>query len=187
VIERLPELLDRPISDGERRRLFALAAAVVLVAAALMLLIGDGGREGQPAERPQSSPPAASAPGPEPPPPAGVEGATAPAGAPAPEARRVARRFLSGYLAFIYGKGAARAIDGADATLITRLARSRVRVPPAARRREPRVVELRARDEGGDRLQVTALIDDGGVARYPISLTLTRRGDRWVVAGVASD
>jgi hypothetical protein len=186
VIERLRELLDRPISDGERRRLFAFAAAVVLVAAALLLLLGDGGGEGQNAERPGPRPPVATAPTPEPPP-AGVEGAMAPAGAPAPEARRVARRFLSGYLAFIYGQGPARAIGGASAALVARLPRSRVRVPPAARRREPRVVELRAPGGDRDRLHVTALIDDGGVARYPVSLTLTRRHGGWFVAEVASD
>jgi hypothetical protein len=187
VIERLRALLDRPISDAERRRLFALAAAVVLVAAALLLLLGDGSGESQHIEQPRPSSPVATAPSPELPPPAGVEGVTAPAGAPAPEARRVARRFLSGYLAFIYGQGPARAIDGADATLITGLGRSRVRVPPAARRREPRVVELRAPGGDRDRLHVTALIDDGGVARYPVSLTLTRRDGGWFVAEVASD
>jgi hypothetical protein len=32
VIDRLRERLDRPIADGERRRLFALVAAIVLVA-----------------------------------------------------------------------------------------------------------------------------------------------------------
>jgi hypothetical protein len=188
VIDLLQELLDRPISDGERRRLFVLAAVVVLVAAALLLVIGGGGGEGERAEQPQPSPPRASAPTPEPPPPAGVEGTTAPAGAPPLEARRVARRFLSGYLAFIYGQGPARAIDGADAGLIARLARSRVRVPPAARRREPRIAELlRGRSRGRERLQVTAVIDDGGVAQYPISLALTRRAGGSVVAEVAED
>jgi hypothetical protein len=184
VIERLRELLDRPISDAERRRLFVLAAAVVLAAAARLLLLGDGGGESEDAEQPGPRPPVATAP--PPPPPAGVEGARAPAGAPSAEAMRVARRFLSGYLAFVYGRGPARAID-ADASLIARLARSRVRVPPAARRREPRVVELRASGGDRDRLHVTALIDDGGVARYPVSLTLTRRGGGWFISEVASD
>lgn len=187
MIEGLRALLDRPISDGERRRLFALAAAIVVAATALMLLIGDHGRQAAPPERTQPSPPSTSAPPPEPQPAAGVEGTAAPAAALPPEPRRVARRFLSGYLAFIYGRGPAGAIEGGDPGLVARLVRSRVRVPPAARRREPRVVELRAPRDDRQRLQVTALIDDGGVAQYPISLTLVRRGGRWLVTGMASD
>jgi hypothetical protein len=78
-------------------------------------------------------------------------------------------------------------IDDASPHLVGRLARSRVRIPPAAHRRHPRVVELRSDRVGSDRAAVTATVDDGGVSRYPIELTIARRRGRWLVAAVGAD
>jgi hypothetical protein len=102
-------------------------------------------------------------------------------------AARVARRFLRGYLPFLYGQGSAGPIASASPHLLGRLARSRVRVPPAARRRHPWVVELRSARLGAERASVTATVDDGGVSRYPIELTLARRGGGWLVTAVGAD
>jgi hypothetical protein len=92
-----------------------------------------------------------------------------------------ARRFLRGYLPFLYGRGPARAIEPATAELRARLVRSRVRVPPAARRRYPRVVAFQVRAAGGGRFAVSARVEDGGAVRYPVVLVVARRGGRWRV------
>jgi hypothetical protein len=207
VIGTLQELAERPIADRERRRLFALSAAVVLGAAGLLITLRPGTAGDPkpppppPATRPDlppPTPPAASRPGsPSSPTPGGGGDAGKPthrgrgdAGRrpPAGPARhvpegvgRTARRFLGGYLPFLYGRGRASAIEPTTAELRARLARSRVRVPAATRRRHPRVVALRVRAAGGGRFAVSAQIEDGGAARYPLELVVARRGGRWRV------
>lgn len=185
MIDRLRELLDRPIAEAERRRLFALVAVAVLGAGLILALAGRpaGEQSTSPVTpgRPET-PPAVSQPAPAPP---------APQPQPSGETRPVtasARRFLTGYLAYLYGHGPARAIPQADPTLRRRLQRERPRVSPATRRRRGRVAELSVRRVRGGRFAVTATIDDGGVARYPVSLTLQRyRGDGWRVVEVGGE
>jgi hypothetical protein len=94
---------------------------------------------------------------------------------------RTARHFLGAYLPFLYGRGPASAIEPATVELRGRLVRSRVRVPPAARLRYPRIVALRPRPAGGGRFAVSARVEDGGTARYPIELVVARRDGRWRV------
>ena len=182
MIDRLRELADRPIADRDRRRLFLACAAALLGAAALLLLAGAPG----PTPLPSSPPSAAERPA--------YANPARTAGGPSRSPRRstraaasAARGFLRGYLPFLYGQGPARAIDEASPRLVERLARSRVRVPPAARQRQPRVVELRTDRLGSARAAVTATVDDGGVSRYPIELTVARRRGRWLVAAVGAD
>jgi hypothetical protein len=207
VIGALQELAERPIAERERRRLFVLSAAVVVCAAALLITLRPG-TAGDPKPAP---PPAATRPDPPRPtppaadnpdtPPSPTRGGAKEAGESAHRARgdagrrppagparhvperieRTARRFLGAYLPFLYGRGPARAIEPATAQLRTRLVRSLVRVPPAARHRYPRVVALRPRPVGGGRFAVTARVEDGGTARYPIELVVTRRRGRWRV------
>jgi hypothetical protein len=207
VIGMLRELAERPIAERERRRLFALSAAVVLCAAGLLFALRPGAADDPKptpppaATRPGLGPPAPpvadrsdSAPSPTP---GGAEDAGRPAHRARPDTRRrrpagpagrvpegverAARRFLRAYLPFVYGRGPARAIQPATAALRARLARSRVRVPPAARRRYPRVVALRLRAAAAGRFAVSARIEDGGQARYPIELVAARRDGRWRV------
>jgi hypothetical protein len=98
-----------------------------------------------------------------------------------------ARRFLDGYLPFIYGRGSARAIPTAAPSLRNRLAESRLRVPPAENGRHPRVIRLDGRRLPAGRVLVTARIEDGGPATYPISLTLVRQDGRWLVTAEGTD
>lgn len=169
MIERLRELLDRPFARSERRGLFTLAASVLILAALGLALIGRPGAQ-HPGPAPRPTP---VLPGPRPAPSLAPE---SPAPAQAARAQAAAQRFLDGYLAYLYGHGPARAIKGASLELRRRLEAQRPRVSPATRRRRGRVVDLSVRPLSGGRFAATVMIDDGGVARYPISLTLQRRG-----------
>lgn len=172
----LRALAGRPIAERERRGAFWVAAAILACAAAVLLLL--------PSEE------MALVPSP--------DSAAQPAGG-APRAARqlpatplarplaAARRFLDGYLRFIYGRGSARAIADAAPSLRNRLAGSRLRIPPAANSRHPRVVRLDGGRLAAGRVLVTATITDGGAAAYPISLTLARRDGRWIVVAEGAD
>jgi hypothetical protein len=179
VIARLRELAERPIADSERPRLFWLAAAILVAAAIVLIALGPSSRE----EGAPSVPPPATAPSP---PPRAAPAAPVPPPVP-PAARRSARRFLAGYLRFIYGRAQAREIEAAAPALRRRLARSRLRVPPAARRRRPRVTGLEAERLPSGVVAATAEVVDGGVARYPAHLKLRRAGGRWAVVEAGSD
>jgi hypothetical protein len=180
VIDRLRDLADRPIADDERRRLFALAAAVLALAAvALAALAPAPDHDPAPPARPE--PPASVAPAA--PPPAPVTRST-----PVPQgAERAARRFLKGYLRFLYGHAGAREIERATPQLRRRLSRSRLRVPPAARRRRPRVARLEARLMAAGEVAVRAEVADGGVARYPVAVTVRPGAGGWRVVAVGAD
>jgi pyruvate/2-oxoglutarate dehydrogenase complex dihydrolipoamide acyltransferase (E2) component len=179
VIDRVRELLDRPIADAERPRLFWLAGAILVTSAIALIALGPtSSDEGAP-----SAPPPATAPNP-PPPPTPV--APVPPPVP-PAAERSARRFLAGYLRFIYGCGRAEEIEAAAPALRRRLARTRLRVSPAARRRRPRVTGLDAQRLVSGAVAVTAEVADGGVARYRAYLELRRAGGRWTVVEAGSD
>jgi hypothetical protein len=173
-MNRLQALAGRPISEGERRGAFRAGAAALIVAATLLLLIPDGGPPSI------SSLPAAPAaqyrPLESPPRPAPVSGPV-----------EAARRFLAGFLPFLYGQGSPAAIRSVASGLADRLASSRHRVPPAALNRRPRAVQLEGGRLGAGRASVAARIEDGGVASYPILLTLARRGGRWLVVAEGMD
>lgn len=187
MIARLRELADRPISDGERRRLFAAAALLIVLAAVLLSVTGQPTGTGRPTTKPVAPPSVAGSSRDEPPDVQGVEGSDASTRAAPEPVQRVARRFLEGYLAYLYGRGEADEIEAASPALERRLRRERLRVSPATRRRDPRIVDLGARRLERDRYQVTATIVDGGVADYPVELSLARRSGEWVVNSTAAD
>src|SRR5262245_47384642 len=145
MIDGLRRFLNRPVTDADRPRLFVLAAAAIVCAAGLFALLDDAGsapvrRVAEPAPKPVPREPAAP------------EVTT--------DAKRVARRFLPGYLAFIYGRGDAGSIEAAAPGL--RL--ERPRVPRRVARLRPRIELLQA--EGP---HVTALVNDGR-RRYAVAL-----------------
>ena len=170
MIGALRQLAERPIAEGERRAAFLIAAAIV-VAAATLLLIGGGGS--LPSPTTPSTPAAAPATGP---PPAAQRSA--------PQAAAV--RFLGGYLPFLYGQGKARSIRAATPQLVERLVRSRVRVPPAARSRRPRLEAIGGPSGEDGRALVKARVGDGAVS-YTLALALVRRSGRWLVHSVGAD
>ncbi|MEA2361303.1 MAG: hypothetical protein QOD71_448 [Thermoleophilaceae bacterium] len=163
----------RTLGERERRELFALATAVILGAAGLLLTLPpDPPRPPRAGTAPLAAAAAANRATP-----------SRPQHEPA-KAEATTRRFLRGYLAFLYGRGAASAIEATTAALRDQLADTRLRVPPAALRRHPRVTEVELRRVRGDRFAATAGVV-GGAARYAIELTVARDHGRWRVAGVA--
>jgi len=173
LIAWLRALADRPIADDERRRAFALAAALVLIAAALLAEV----RAGDPSPHHAVTAKRHAA--------AARNESVQPA-APDADAEATARRFLAGYLAYLHGRAPARVIEDASPQLAARLAAERPRVPPAMRERTPRIASLAVSAGNGGGFDATAAVDDGGVARYPVTLVLDRRAGALEVARVAS-
>lgn len=177
-------LADRPL-DAQRLQAFA-AASCVLLLVACVLAFTAGNRA--PADPTRSVPTGADTQ-------AAVVASTfddGPDAARAPGDERAAvvrqaRRFLRGYLSYLYGQGPARALRGSTDVLRRRLALARLRVPPAARRRHPRVVRVVADPLDRGHWHVVATIADGGVARYPIELLVTTGADGARVAEVSSE
>lgn len=170
MIGSLRQLAARPIAESERRAAFAIAAAVVVVAA-FGLLLGGGGSLHSPATTATPDPTRLSSP---------------PSAARRSEPEVAAVRFLEDYLPFLYGRGAAGSIRAATPRLAERLVRSRVRVPPAARSRRPRLEAIGARDLAGSRALVRARVGDG-VVSYTVVLALARSEDRWLVVSVGAE
>ena len=169
VLERLPSRVRRGVVAAGA--LLALAA----VMAALTLTAPHGDRQRQPVRQrtesvpvQRTSPPRLAPPVP----------ATA-----IRRARRVAQRFLAGYLPFAYGRGELAAINGITPALRSRL-HKRAQLTPVERRRRPRVVSLQTTATTPTFVVATAVIDDGGVTTYRLRFTLEGRAGRWLVSGV---
>ena len=192
MIARLRAWLNRPLRDNDRTRLFVAAVATILAGAGVLTLL-DAPR-GRP---PRHSPPPAARTSPSPGAAvtvAPVETPSAPrspaAGTPAARdgveaAKRTARRFLTDYLPYTYGRRPARSIRAATPPLRRRLATERPRVPPAVRRRHPRVLLVQAEGVSRTHGAVTALVSDGG-HRYTVELELHRGRPGWTVTNVAA-
>lgn len=100
------------------------------------------------------------------------------------DARRVAERFLTGYLPFAYGRGSALAVGDVTSTLRRQLRRERARLTPVELRRRPRVVSLQTVGTTPAFVVAMAVIDDGGVATYRLRFTLQAGAGRWAVSSV---
>ncbi len=101
------------------------------------------------------------------------------------QARRVAARFLAGYLPFAYGRGGALAIPDVTPALRRELLRQRAQLTPVERRRRPRVVALQTVGTTPAFVVATAVIDDGGVTTYRLRFMLQRQAGRWAVTSLA--
>jgi hypothetical protein len=124
--------------------------------------------------------------------------ATAPASSPRPlnagaatepaPARAVAERFLAGYLAYSYGHAQLGAIRDVDPRLVRSLDQQRrPRVPPAARKRHPRVTSLQLLAQARGAMQATATVSDGSGSQYPLVVYLDQRPGGWVVTRLGDD
>jgi hypothetical protein len=99
-------------------------------------------------------------------------------------AERAASVFLQGYLPSSYGQGTAQTMRAATPELSRELAANPPRVRNAVMRSaRPRVRQLRVSGLNSQRAYVLAQIDDGSQT-YATSLTIQRRGPRWLVAAV---
>lgn len=99
-------------------------------------------------------------------------------------AKRVAARFLAGYLPFLYGHGSARSIGAVTPGARRQLSRMRGLVTPVERRRHPRVVSLTAVAQSPGAVQATALVADAGVTTYALRIMLSAARNGWMVSGV---
>jgi hypothetical protein len=99
-------------------------------------------------------------------------------------ARRVAGRFLAGYLPFLYGRASARSIDGVTPDLRRQLIRVRGLATPVERQRDPGVVSLTAVGQAPAVVLATAVVADGGVTAYALRMVLRSGRDGWLVSGV---
>lgn len=163
----------------------AVGALVLLALAAALLLPGQhrtgGSASSPPPLIPAPNPVIGTRTPPPPPPPAG------PSPAELARARVAARRFLAGYLRYLYGRAPARRVTNVTASVAASLRRARVRVTPAQQRRRPRLVALTLIGQTPGSVIATARVADGGVAAYPLTFTLQRRGRGWVVADLGND
>jgi hypothetical protein len=193
VIDHLRVFLNRPLRDGERRRLFVVALTVILAGAgSLALLDRPAPRPQRAAHRSSPAPPAA--------PPAALSSrnevsleAPSEEGSPRKElagsradvasAKRAAERFLAGYLPYSYGRRTARRIPSASDELRHRLAARRPRVPARERHRQPHVVLVQSNGVGRVRAELVALVGDRA-RRYTVALELTRGPAGWKVTAV---
>jgi hypothetical protein len=196
VIDRLRLALNRPLDDGERPRLFAVAAAVILAAGITFALLNDAGPSAAPSRAATATPASSPARPPElraqtaaplevpseegtPPP------ALAASRADVAQAKRAARRFLAGYLPYAYGQANARQIRTVSVQLRVRLARERPRVSARERRRQPRVELLQAAGVSRRHAELVAVVSDGA-RRYTVPIELERTQAAWIVTDVGS-
>lgn len=89
-----------------------------------------------------------------------------------PAAARVARRFLAGYLAFIYGHASASWITDATPQLKRSLQTSPPVLTPAVRERHARILRLSGTPARAGRLGVSARINSGQLPDYTLGLLL---------------
>lgn len=176
-------LRDRPIADHERRQAFIASAVVLAIAVGLLVLTtpaasttthaGRSSLAARPSveKAPLSSPSVAG------------DGSSTP-GLVSQSVERVARRFLAGYLAYLYGHGRVAGIRDASANLERSLGKLPPRVSLTMRTRHPHVVSLASVTAPDGAVGVSAVINDGGVADYTIDLLVSREGGRLLVTGI---
>lgn len=170
----LRRLLEQPIGNDDRRTAFAVAAAALALAATLLTLAAG------PADRATTEPASRlTAPRAERP------AVRADPDAPPAEARQVARRFLSGYLAHLHGHARPSEIRGATHRLRRRLATRAVRVSPAMRRQRLRVERIDGHRHGHGWL-IHAEIAAATVS-FPVSIVVVDRPRGPVVTRVVED
>jgi hypothetical protein len=97
---------------------------------------------------------------------------------------QAARRFLRGYLPYLYGRVPASRVLGATRSFVASLPVRAPGVSPAMHARQPRVVALRSAPGLRGRLTVAAVINDGGLVDYPIALILASVDGRLLVSGI---
>ncbi|MGD9735960.1 MAG: hypothetical protein AB7V58_10195 [Solirubrobacterales bacterium] len=103
------------------------------------------------------------------------------------EATAAVRRFLSGYLPYLYGRGLPGRVAPVTPSVARTLRSGSARVTPAQRHRHPRVAALRVIGQTARSALAAVRIGDGGPAPYQLTLTVELRGGRWVVSDLGDD
>lgn len=103
------------------------------------------------------------------------------------QAATAVRRFLSGYLRYLYGRGPAGRVAPVTPSVARTLRSGSARVTPAQRRRHPRIAALRITGQTARSALAAVQVADGGPAPYQLTLTVERRGGKWVISDLGDD
>jgi hypothetical protein len=163
--------LGRPLAAHERRIATVLLAVVLAAASTALVLTRPASSATRSLDRSRSAPATARVPN----------------GAATVLPHAVASTvdgFLVGYLRYLYGRGSASEVKDATAAFTRSLEQHPPRVPPGVRALRPRVLRLVATPAPTAEVAVTAIVTDGDVVHYRISLFVTRSGGAWRVSGL---
>jgi hypothetical protein len=178
-VTRLRDLLRQPLS------LQAVGAAlvVVLIIAFAIVVFGGGSNPSTPTSSTGGR--TASAPGPI----IGKPGRRADtlSSRQRAAAARAARRFLIGYLPYLYGQGHASHVADVTPAVRKALHGSRARATPAQATRRPAATAVVVVGQTRGSAIATVTVADGGPATYRLTVTLERRGGRWLVSDLGND
>ena len=170
-MRRLSSLYARPIAEHERRALLA-AVTLLLITATLLLALTRHTPQHHTTRHSNGAAAARRV--------AGVQPARSAA------AVRVSRAFLAGYLPYLYGHAPASDITNATGGLLRSLKDEPPRVSPAVAASDPEVVSLTTTAIAGGLPGVRALLNDGSLIDYAITLQLTSTG-QLLVASLESE
>jgi hypothetical protein len=173
-------LLAERLRPRARRVAVVVVALLVLGAAAAIVIVTPPAGVRAPSKRPPTRAPSSSS--------------SANAGQKSPpsrvsnaqllNARRIAERFLAGYLPFVYGRARAGSVRAITIELRDELIRERAQVTPVERRRHPRVTSLQVAGKTARLVLATVMIEDGGITTYALRFALERRAGGWAVSSV---
>lgn len=189
MVDRLRLFFDRPLADADRPRLFAVTVAVLVGIVVILTVLDDPGLSPERRQSAAHRSPAAGS----------VTTAVTYVSTPAPSeesnlstqasradvsrSKRAARRFLSRYLQYAYGRTSASSLVAVTPELRAELADQRPRVPASERRRRPRVELLQTNGVNGERAELLALVRDGK-RRYSLHLELANTPSGWLVTAL---
>jgi hypothetical protein len=179
----LIRLRDRPIADQERRRAFIASTVLLTVTVALLALTTSAARTTTATHQSALAAHTLAGQSPVPPSSGAGDGSSTP-GALSQPVERVARRFLTGYLAYLYGHAGVVGIADVSAGLERSFAAHPPRVSLDIRVRHPHVISLAPAPAPAGVIGVSAVVNDGGVANYTIELLVSDGGGRLLVTGM---
>ncbi len=168
-MRRLSEILARPIPAEWSLALFAAIAVILLVTAAVLMAI-----PGPTIDTPTTEQVVTEAPA-DPNPTFQLENTV----------EDTARRFMDDYLSLTSGHGDPSELRAASPKLIHRLDRP-MRIPPAARHRHPRLVDVQVSPIKAGQATVTATVETGELV-FPVILHLGLIEGRWLVTRVGAE
>jgi hypothetical protein len=172
-------------SRARRRLVSASLVLLVVSAGSAAILSGEGSDEQRTRPRmPPASPRTRARP--RQPSPVRSSLPRTPAAPPGPTAARArARKFLTGYLALLHGRGSIQALRLIAARELLRdLRRNGSRVTPAQQQTGSRILHVNAEPRSAASVRVVATVKPRAGPSYPLQLYLERRGARWVVTRI---
>lgn len=103
------------------------------------------------------------------------------------QASSAVRRFLSGYLPYLYGRSPAARVAPVTSSVARALRSGSARVTPAQRRQRPRVAALKVTGQTTRSALASVQVGGAGAAPFQLTLTVERRGGRWLISDLGDD